>query len=210
VEDLDIEFIQADLPKILSSMEMGTDRIRQIVLSLRNFSRIDEADFKTVDIHEGIDSTLLILQYRLKDGLERPAIQVIRDYANLPLVACYAGQMNQAFMNILANAIDALEEASVKRTYQENKENPSQITIRTSIIDAKWIKIEISDNGVGMPESIQKRIFDPFFTTKSVGKGTGMGMPISYQIVTEKHGGKLDCFSIPGEGTEFIIQIPVH
>jgi two-component system, NtrC family, sensor kinase len=118
--------------------------------------------------------------------------------------------MNQAFMNILANAIDALEEASVKRTYQENKENPSQITIRTSIIDAKWIKIEISDNGVGMPESIQKRIFDPFFTTKSVGKGTGMGMPISYQIVTEKHGGKLDCFSIPGEGTEFIIQIPVH
>ncbi len=209
-EELDMEFVQADLPKILHSMKMGTDRIRQIVLSLRNFSRTDEADFKAVDIHEGIDSTLLILQHRLKDRPERPAIQVIRDYGSLPPVECYPGQLNQAFMNILANAIDALEEANVNRTYQEIQENLGQITIRTSIIDSKWIRIEISDNGMGMSESVQKRIFHPFFTTKSVGKGTGMGMPISYQIVTEKHGGKLDCFSILGKGTEFIIQIPVQ
>jgi two-component system, NtrC family, sensor kinase len=209
-DDLDIEFVQSDLPKLLDSMKLGTDRIRKIVLSLRNFSRIDEANSKAVDLHEGIDSTLLILQHRLKDRSDCPAIQVIRDYSSLPLVECYPGQINQAFMNILANAIDALEEANVKRTYQEIKEKPSQITIRTSIIDSKWVKIAISDNGTGMPESVGKRIFDPFFTTKAVGKGTGMGMPISYQIVTEKHGGKLDCFSIPGEGTEFIIQIPVQ
>lgn len=205
----DMEFIQADLPKVIDSMKLGTDRIRQIVLSLRNFSRMDEADFKAVDIHEGIDSTLLILQHRLKDKPERPAIQVIRDYSNLPLIECYPGQINQAFMNILANAIDALEEANLKRTYQELKENPNLITIRTAMIDSKWVKIAISDNGMGMPESVQKRLFDPFFTTKSVGKGTGMGLPISYQIVTEKHRGKLDCFSTPGKGTEFVIQILV-
>jgi signal transduction histidine kinase len=209
-EDIDIEFIQADLPKVLDSMKLGTDRIRQIVLSLRNFSRMDEADFKAVDIHEGIDSTLSILEHRLKDKAERPAIQVIRDYGNLPLIECYPGQINQAFMNILANAIDALEEANVKRTYQELKENPNLITIRTAMIDSKWVKIAISDNGTGMSESVQKRLFDPFFTTKSVGKGTGLGLAISYQIVTEKHGGKLDCFSIPGKGTEFVIQILVQ
>lgn len=209
-EAIDLEFVQADLPKMLNSMKMGTDRIRQIVLSLRNFSRTDEADFKAVDLHEGIDSTLLILQHRLKDKSDCPAIQVIRDYGSLPLVECYPGQINQAFMNILANAIDALEEANLKRTYQAIKDKPSQITIRTSLIDSQWIKIAIADNGIGMSESVHKRIFDPFFTTKSVGKGTGMGMPISYQIVTEKHGGCLSCFSIPGEGTEFIVQIPVQ
>jgi signal transduction histidine kinase len=209
-EELDIEFIQTDLSKMLDSMKMGTERIRQIVLSLRNFSRTDEADFKAVDIHEGIDSTLLILQYRLKDKPERPAIQVIRDYSNLPLVECYPGQLNQAFMNILSNAIDALEEANVKRTYQEIEENPSQITIQTSIIDSQWIKIALSDNGIGMSEPVLNRIFDPFFTTKAIGKGTGMGMPISHQIITERHGGKLNCFSIPGKGTEFVIQIPVR
>lgn len=210
VEELDLEFIQVDLPRILDSMKMGTDRIRQIVLSLRNFSRIDEADFKAVDIHEGIDNTLLILQHRLKDRPERPAIQIIRDYDSLPLVECYPSQLNQAFMNMLANAIDALEEANRERTYQQIKESPSQITIQTSIINSKWVKITISDNGIGMPESVHQHIFDPFFTTKAVGKGTGMGMPISYYIVTEKHGGKLDCFSMPDEGTEFIIQIPVQ
>lgn len=207
---IDLEFVQVDLPKMLDSMKMGTDRIRQIVLSLRNFSRTDESDFKAVDIHEGIDSTLLILQHRLKDRPESPAIQVIRDYGSLPLVECYPGQINQAFMNILANAIDALEETNVKRTYQAIKDKPSQITIRTSVIDSQWIKVAIADNGIGMSESIRKRIFDPFFTTKPVGKGTGMGMPISYQIVTEKHGGRLSCFSTPAEGTEFIVQIPVQ
>jgi signal transduction histidine kinase len=208
-EAFDLEFVQADLPKMLDSMKMGTERIRQIVLSLRNFSRMDEADFKAVNVHEGIDSTLLILQHRLKDRAERPAIQVVREYSNLPLVECYPGQINQAFMNILANAIDALEETNVNRTYQEIKQKPSQITIQTSMSNSEWIKISISDNGIGMPESVRKRIFDPFFTTKTVGKGTGMGLPISYQIVTEKHGGKLDCFSTAGKGTEFIIQIPV-
>jgi signal transduction histidine kinase len=171
---------------------------------------MDESDFKAVDIHEGIESTLLILQHRWKDGPERPAIQVIRDYSNLPLVECYPSQLNQVFMNILANAIDALEEASAHQTYQETKESPNRIMIQTSIIDSKWVKIAISDNGTGMPESVCKRIFDPFFTTKAIGKGTGMGMPISYQIVIEKHGGKLECSSIPGEGTEFIIQIPMQ
>ncbi len=209
-DDLDIEFVQSDLPKILDSMKLGADRIRKIVLSLRNFSRLDESDFKAVDLHEGIDSTLLILQHRLKDHSDYPAIQVTLDYSSLPLVECYPGQINQVFMNVLANAIDALEEANVNQTYQEIEKNPSQITIRTSIIGSKWVEIAISDNGPGMPESVRKRTFDPFFTTKAVGKGTGMGMPISYQIVTEKHGGKLDCFSTPGEGTEFIIQIPVH
>lgn len=207
-EALDMEFIQADLPKMLDSMRMGTERIRQIVLSLRNFSRSDEAGCKAVDIHEGIDSTLLILQHRLKSQPERPAIQVVREYDDLPSVECYPGQLNQAFMNILANAIDALEEVTTQQL-QESKKKP-EITIRTSRVDANWVKIVISDNGMGMSEHIHQRIFDPFFTTKAVGKGTGMGMPISYQIITEKHGGTLDCFSMLGEGTEFTIQIPVQ
>ncbi|HEY9878743.1 MAG TPA: ATP-binding protein [Leptolyngbyaceae cyanobacterium] len=207
-EALDIGFIQADLPKMLDSMRMGTERIRQIVLSLRNFSRSDEAGCKAVDIHEGIDSTLLILQHRLKSQPERPAIQVVRDYDDLPPVECYPGQLNQAFMNILANAIDALEEFATHQSPESQKK--PEITIRTSKVDANWVKIVISDNGMGMPEHIHRRIFDPFFTTKAVGKGTGMGMPISYQILTEKHGGTLSCFSILGEGTEFTIQIPVQ
>ncbi|MBD2518755.1 HAMP domain-containing protein [Nostoc sp. FACHB-973] len=209
-EDMDLEFLQQDLPKLLSSMKVGTDRIRQIVLSLRNFSRIDEAEFKSVDIHEGIDSTLMILQHRLKAKPEQPEIQVIKDYGNLPLVECYAGQLNQVFMNILVNAIDALEESYAKLSYQEIQENPSRIIIRTSVVNSTWVKVAIADNGVGISQEFQQRIFDPFFTTKPIGKGTGMGMSISYQIVTEKHGGKLECFSTRGKGTEFIIQIPLR
>jgi signal transduction histidine kinase len=209
-EDIDLEFLQSDLPKMLSSMKVGTERIRQIVLSLRNFSRVDEAEFKNVDIHEGIDSTLMILQHRLKAKPEQPEIEVIKNYGNVPLVECYAGQMNQVFMNILVNAIDALEENNTKRSYQEIEENPSRIKIRTSVINSKWLEVAIADNGVGIPKEFQQRIFDPFFTTKPVGKGTGMGMSISYQIITKKHGGKLDCFSTPGVGTEFIIQIPLQ
>ncbi|MEH1925749.1 sensor histidine kinase [Nostoc sp.] len=208
-EDIDLEFLQEDLPKMLSSMKVGTDRIRQIVLSLRNFSRIDEAEFKSVDIHEGIDSTLMILQHRLKAKPEQAEIEVIKDYGTVPLVECYAGQLNQVFMNILVNAIDALEENNTKYTYQEIKDNPSRIKIRTSVVNAIWVEIAIADNGVGISQEFQQRIFDPFFTTKPVGKGTGMGMSISYQIITEKHGGKLECFSTPGKGTEFIIQIPL-
>ncbi|MBD2681465.1 MULTISPECIES: ATP-binding protein [Nostoc] len=209
-EKMDLEFLQEDLPKILSSMKVGTDRIREIVLSLRNFSRMDEAEFKSVDIHQGIDSTLMILQHRLKAKSEQSEIQVIKDYGNLPPVECYAGQLNQVFMNILVNAIDALEESHVKDTHQESKDNFSQIIIRTSVVNSTWVKVAIADNGVGISQELQQRIFDPFFTTKPIGKGTGMGMSISYQIITEKHGGKLECFSTLGKGTEFIIQIPVR
>ncbi|MCC5599146.1 sensor histidine kinase [Nostoc favosum] len=210
IEDMDLEFLQGDLPKMLSSMKVGTDRIRQIVLSLRNFSRTDEAEFKSVDIHEGIDSTLMILQHRLKAKPEQPEIQVIKDYGNVPLIECYAGQLNQVFMNILVNAIDALEESNALRTYQEIEDNPSRIKIRTSVVNSTWVEVAIADNGVGISKEFQQRIFDPFFTTKPIGKGTGMGMSISYQIVTEKHGGKLECFSTAGEGTEFIIQVPLQ
>ena len=209
-EEIDLEFIQEDLPKMVSSMQMGTDRIRNIVVSLRNFSRTDEVDIKPVNIHEGIDSTLMILQHRLKASSERPEIQVIKNYGDLPLTRCYAGPLNQVFMNILSNAIDALEENNAQRKYQEITENPSQITIRTSIIDDQWVEIAIADNGSGIPKELRQRIFEPFFTTKPVGKGTGMGMSISYQIVAEKHGGKLECSSTLGEGTEFSIKIPVR
>ncbi|MEZ2230175.1 ATP-binding protein [Microcoleus sp.] len=211
VDDIDLEFLQTDLPKILDSMKIGTDRVRQIVLSLRNFSRLEEADFKTVDIHEGIDSTLVILGHRLKAKGDFPEIKVIKDYnLLLPHAECYPGQLNQVLMNILANAIDALEESGSGKTYEQLQANPGKIRIRTSQIEADWLEIAIADNGVGMSEQIQQRIFDPFFTTKPVGKGTGMGMSISYQIITEKHCGKLKCFSAIGKGTEFVIQIPLR
>ena len=209
-EDIELDFLQEDLPKILNSIKLGTERIRQIVLSLRNFSRMDEADVKAVDIHEGIDSTLLILQHRLKARSDRPEIQVFRDYSQLPLVECYAGQLNQVFMNILANAIDALEDNNLQQTYQEIKTYPNQISIRTALINSEWVEIAIADNGPGMSQQIREQIFDPFFTTKPMGKGTGMGMSISHQIITEKHNGKIDCFSTPGEGTEFVMQIPIQ
>lgn len=209
-EEIDLEFLIEDLQKILPSMKMGTERIRNIVRSLRNFSRMDEAEFKAVDIHEGIESTLLILQHRLKNKSDCPAIEVVKNYGNLPQVECYPGQLNQVLMNVLVNAIDALDELDIKRTSQQIEENPSQITIRTSVVDSQSIEIAIADNAQGMPESVQSRIFDPFFTTKPVGKGTGMGMAISYQIITEKHGGKLQCFSSLGQGSNFIIQVPIR
>ncbi len=209
-DEIDLEFLIDDLQKMLASMKMGTDRIRNIVLSLRNFSSMDEAEFKTVDIHEGIESTLLILQYRLKGKPERPAINLIKDYGNLPQVECYPGQLNQVLMNVLVNAIDALDEVNAKRNYQEIEANHSQITIRTSVKDSHSVEIAIADNAGGMPEQVKNRIFNPFFTTKPVGKGTGMGMAISYQIINEKHNGKLECFSTLGKGSEFMIQIPIR
>ncbi|MEM1169999.1 MAG: response regulator [Cyanobacteria bacterium P01_H01_bin.35] len=209
-EDVDIEFVQSDVIKTLASMKIGTERIREIVLSLRNFSRIDEAEFKAVDIHEGIESTLMILQHRFKAQPKRPEIQIIRDYDKLPPIECYSGQLNQVFMNILANAIDGLEESNANLTYQQIKDNPNQIVIRTSVIDSKSVEIAITDNGCGIPEHIRENIFDPFFTTKPVGKGTGMGLSISYQIIIEKHQGELKCFSELGQGTKFVIQIPIH
>ncbi|MBD2078142.1 HAMP domain-containing protein [Phormidium sp. FACHB-592] len=209
IDEIDLEFLNEDALKLLTSMEVGTDRIREIVQSLRNFSRLDEAQVKEVDIHEGIESTLLILQHRLKAKVNCPPTSVIRAYGDLPLVECHPGQLNQVFMNILTNAIDALEESNLDLTYQAIETHPNQITIRTAVIDAGWVEITIADNGPGIPEEIRQHIFDPFFTTKPIGKGTGMGMSISYQIIIEKHGGKLNCCSTVGKGTEFMIQIPI-
>ncbi|MGF1936250.1 MAG: sensor histidine kinase [Nostoc sp. ChiQUE02] len=207
LDNIDLEFIMEDLPKLLDSMKLGTGRIVEIVQSLKNFSRHDEAEMKAVNIHDGIDGTLMILHHRLKAAIRRPKIEIVKDYAKLPLIECYPGKLNQVFMNILANAIDALEEG------MGNEEIPpptGQITIRTEVLDNQWVVIRIADNGPGMKEEVIRRIYDPFFTTKDVGKGTGLGMAISYQIVVDKHGGMLKCRSQPGEGTEFWIQIPIN
>jgi signal transduction histidine kinase len=205
---IDFDFLEQDLTKILQSMQMGTNRIREIVLSLRNFSRLDEAEVKQVDIHEGIDSTLVILNNRLKAKPDRPEIQVLKEYGKLPLVECYAGQLNQVFMNILSNAIDALEERERNHTLEEIQAQPSAICISTAAQD-RTVTISIKDNGGGITEAVRSKLFDPFFTTKPVGKGTGLGLAISYQIVTEKHGGKLSCYSQPGQGAEFLIELPI-
>lgn len=210
VEEIDLEFLVEDLPKVLSSMKMGTDRIRQIVQTLRNFSRLDEAEMKPVNIHEGIDSTLVILQHRLRAKPERPAIEIIKEYGDLPEVECYAGQLNQVFMNILSNGIDALHSRDSDRSSEEMKSNPSTITIRTQARDRDWVRICIQDNGPGMSASVKERLFEPFFTTKPVGSGTGLGLSISYQIVVDKHGGTIQCLSEPGKGSEFIIDIPMR
>jgi len=211
---IDVDFIAEDLPKIISSMKIGTERIDQIVLSLRNFSRIDEAEKKPIDIHEGIDSTLLILQHRLKPTAAQIGIEVIKEYGNIPLVDCFAGQLNQVFMNILSNAIDAFESPDT-----ENTLTPS-ITIHTEVVSLEdeemseqqtnnRVRICISDNGSGIPDAIKRRIFDPFFTTKPVGVGTGLGLSISHNIIVEKHGGSLQCLSKQGIGTEFRIELPI-
>ncbi|BAY65063.1 integral membrane sensor signal transduction histidine kinase [Calothrix brevissima NIES-22] len=202
-EDIDLDYIYDDLPKVINSMKVGAQRIREIVLSLRNFSRLDEADMKLVNIHEGIDSTLLILQHRLKNKPNATRIEIIKEYGNLPKIECYAGQMNQVFMNILVNAIDALEN-------QETKNQHGLIKIHTEIIEDCRIRISIKDNGPGIYESAQSRIFDPFFTTKPVGQGTGLGLSVSYKIVVDKHKGKLKFISTPGKGTEFKIEIPMN
>jgi PAS domain S-box-containing protein len=212
IEAIDLDFIREDLPKILSSMKMGADRIRQLVLSFRNFSRVDEAEMKWVDIHEGLDNTLLILSHRLRaKHPEVSDIQVIKDYGNLPTVQCYPGQLNQVFMNILTNAIEAIEEYNKGRSPETIKNHPSTIWICTEVlVDSNQVLILISDNGPGMTQEVQRRVFDPFFTTKPVGSGTGLGMSISYQIVVEKHGGQLECISAPCQGTVFLISLPIQ
>ena len=207
LEEVDLDFLMTDLPKLLGSMQVGAQRIREIVASLRNFSRVDEAALKAVDLHEGLDSTLMILQNRLKPKPEHPGITVVKNYGALPLVECFAGQLNQVFMNILVNAIDALEERDRQRSAAALRERPSQITITSQVQPGERVAIAIADNGPGMPAAVQQRLFDPFFTTKPVGKGTGLGMSISYQIVTEKHGGELSCESSP-EGTQFTLILP--
>jgi two-component system NtrC family sensor kinase len=209
LKDLDLDYIIQDAGSILESMKIGTNRISDIVLALRNFSRLDEAEIKRVDIHEGIDSTLVILAHRLKATHQRSEIEVIKNYASLPKVECYAGQLNQVFMNILSNAIDAFEEGSQNRTCREISANLNQIYIHTEVVNHEQVRIRIQDNGPGIEEHIIGKIFDPFFTTKAVGKGKGLGLSISYKIVTEKHNGTLQCYSQLGQGAEFVVQIPI-
>ncbi len=236
IEAVELDFIREDLPKLLNSMQVGAERIQEIVKSLRNFSRLDESEMKEVDIHEGIDSTLMILKNRLKLPLlgkrgKHLEIEVIKEYGDLPLVECYPGKLNQVFMNILVNAIDALEDWNVERLKVEGSqelkverlkvkgiENNVQsaklqpatpwIRIRTEVVEEDWVAICIADNGIGITEELSSKMFDPFFTTKLVGQGTGLGLSISYQIVVERHGGKLEYISKPEQGAEFIIRIP--
>ncbi|MBE9060850.1 two-component sensor histidine kinase [cf. Phormidesmis sp. LEGE 11477] len=207
IKEADIDFIKADLPKIVRSMWVGSERIQQIVLSLRNFSRSDEEGLKLADIHEGLENTLLILQHRLVETTSQPAITVERNYGDLPSVECYPGLLNQVFMNLLANAVDAIEEAAQAR----KNDYQGRISLHTSSLireGCDWVEISIADNGFGIPDEIRSRIFDMFYTTKPVGKGTGMGLSISYSIIIKKHGGDLSCRSISGEGSEFVVAIP--
>ncbi|NEQ99380.1 MAG: response regulator [Cyanothece sp. SIO2G6] len=205
IEDIDLDFLQADLPKLLNSMKLGSDRIRNIVLSLRNFSHLDEAGIKAVDIHEGIDSTLLILHSRLKGKSDSSAIKVIKNYGQLPLVECYASQLNQVFMNLLSNAVDALDEA-----IDQKPQLQPEIRIETEILDDDRILIAITDCGAGISPTLQSKIFEAFFTTKPVGKGTGLGLSISHQIIVDKHQGQLFFESTLGKGTTFYIELPIH
>jgi len=234
MEAIDFDFLTQDFTKLMNSMKIGVERIRQIVLSLRNFSRVDESEVKTVDIHEGIDSTLLILQSRLKANNKTNKIEVIKEYGDIPLIECYPSQLNQVFMNLIANAIDALEESGkfsnhaskhhneleqkLQHILQRNghlnqlweNQNKPCVWISTERQETDWVKIRIADNGIGIPESLKQRLFDPFFTTKTVGKGTGLGLSISYQIVSDRHKGNLTCQSAPGLGTEFVVTIPLR
>ncbi len=232
IEAMELDFITEDLVKLLDSMQVGVQRIHDIVKSLRNFSRLDEAEMKEVDIHEGIDSTLMILKSRLQapspdKGRKHPGIKVIKEYGELPLVECYPGKLNQVFMNILVNAIDAIASGlfavtnandALEQLKVEGLEDNIQpinlqpatpwIRIRTDVVEDNWVVIRIADNGIGITEELSSKMFDPFFTTKLVGQGTGLGLSISYQIVVERHGGKLECISKPQQGAEFIIKIP--
>ena len=210
LEDCELDFIREDLPKLLDSMEVGAERIQEIVKSLRTFSRLDEAEFKAVNIHAGIDSTLMILAHRLKQKREHATISLIKEYGDLPLVECYSGQLNQVFMNLLSNAIDALEEKAKEQESADAESSVYTIKIHTEVVEEERVRITFADSGTGIPESVKQRLFDPFFTTKPVGKGTGLGLAISYEIVVEKHHGTLECNSQLGVGTEFAIEIPIR
>ena len=208
VEEIDLEYLQEDLPKLIDSMQEGVDRINAISTSLRTFSRSDCDRPIPCNIHDGIDSTILILKHRLKANECRPEIQVITDYADLPQVECFAGQLNQVFMNLLANAIDALEESNTGRSFAQIQAKPNQITVKTQLSQSQAV-IGIQDNGIGMTDAVKQKIFKDLFTTKGVGQGTGLGLAIARQIVVEKHSGTLEVNSTLGEGTEFVISIPV-
>ncbi|MEG4395014.1 ATP-binding protein [Microcoleus sp. BROC3] len=232
-EKIELDYLVEDLPKVLNSMQQGAERVRDIVLSLRNFCRLDEAEMKQVNIHDGINNTIMLLQSQLKGKSGQEAIAIHKEYSDLPLVHCYPGQLNQVFMNILVNAIYALVESNKDEKVDKQSQNKSPgdpkqsctnsqsslsnstrllpaIWIRTELIEKKKVIIKISDNGPGMTEDVRKRLFDPFFTTKPVGQGTGLGLSISYEIVVNQHAGELKCFSEPGKGAEFAIEIPLQ
>jgi len=217
IEELETDFIAEDFPKLIASMEEGCQIIRNISTSVRTFSRTDTASKTEFNLHDGIDSTLLILKYRLKANEQRPAIEIVKKYGEIPAVKCYPGQLNQVFMNLLANAIDALDESNEGKNFVEIQKAPNCITITTELSeDKKRVIVRIADNGTGMPEEVKARLLQSGFTTKGVGKGTGLGMAfaqrcvssIAHQIVTEKHGGQIACDSTVGEGTIFTIIIP--
>ncbi len=228
IQDIDLNFVKNDLPKLINSMKVGADRIRDLVVSLRNFSRLDEAEMKSVNIHEGIDNTILILQNQIKATPIHSEIEIVKKYGDLPPIECYPGQLNQVFMNLISNAIDALEDGR-RINSQETKGNLQQLNASPRIVITTEIEelenenttdqyslgkthvvVRISDNGSGMNESVREHLFDPFFTTKPVGKGTGLGLSICYQIVVKKHGGDIWCNSAPGKGTEFVVEIPIQ
>ncbi len=210
IEDIELDYLLEDLPQLICSMKEGTNRIAEISKSMRTFSRSDTDAKVPFNLHDGIDSTLLILKHRLKANENRPEIKVVKNSGSLPEVNCYPGQLNQVFMNLIANAIDALEESNAGKTIKEIKAHPNRITITTEIDGKKQeVIVRIGDNGPGMSEEVKKKIFDHLFTTKEVGKGTGLGLSISRQIVVEKHGGSLTCTSEVGKGTEFAIALPL-
>ncbi|WP_293340846.1 ATP-binding protein [Microcoleus sp. CAWBG58] len=205
IQDIDLEFLVEDLPKVMSSMHMGSDRIREIVKSMGSFSRTDNTNMNLCDLHDSIDSTILILRNRLNAKKDRREIQIVKNYEKLPGVECYAGQLNQVFMNLISNAIDALDEAA------KNRPDPAlKISIRTELAGLDRVRVRISDTGSGMTAEVKKRMFEQFFTTKAIGKGTGLGLSIVYKILVENHRGTLRCESEPGKGTEFIIELPVQ
>ncbi|MBC1299655.1 HAMP domain-containing histidine kinase, partial [Nostoc sp. UCD122] len=207
-EEIDLEYSLSDLPEMIDSMTIACDRLKNISTSLRTFSRADR-DYKVpFNIYDGIDGTIIILKHRLKANNSRPAIEIVTNYSNLPEIECSPGQLNQVFMNLIANAIDALDESNTGRSFEEIKANPNRITITTSLKE-KQVEVKIADNGVGMSESVKQKVFDHLFTTKGVGKGTGLGLAIAGSIVVEKHGGTLNVNSTLGVGTEFVITLPI-
>ncbi|OUC11687.1 MAG: hybrid sensor histidine kinase/response regulator [Alkalinema sp. CACIAM 70d] len=210
VEMIDIDYLAEDLPKIMRSMEQGVDRLQEISLSLRTFARADIASKVEFVMAEGVDSTIMLLRHRLKANEKRPEIVIVKEFNTVPPINCYPGQLNQVFMNIIANAIDAFDELNQNRSYKEIEACPNVITITITLDDSKEnVIVRIKDNGMGIPPELQEQIFDPSFTTKAVGKGTGLGLAISHQIIVEKHGGQLKCQAMPNEGTEFIITLPL-
>ena len=211
LQKIDLEFLNEDLPSLIKSMQHGVTRLEDISLSLRTFARSDISSKVEFQIHEGLNSTVMLLQHRLKSNKDHPEIEVVKDYGDLPPITCYPGQINQVFMNLIANAIDAFEELNLNRSYQEIIADPNIITVKTRVNDeTNSVTIYIKDNGIGLNPQVQDKIFEQTFTTKAVGKGTGLGLAISHQIVVEKHNGKIEYNSIPGQSTEFMVTLPIN